>query len=108
MWARGAQGKSVSGEEGVKGPSRPQRSLRRVKVYGVKVYVEPETYIEMTLATQYGMITRKGPKTYSQLLLEAFKVWLDHNPDIKQYVEANKPVLEKAMKGQGGQGGEKV
>jgi len=98
MWARGAQGKSVSGEEGVKEPSRPQRSLR-----GVKVYVEPETYIEMTLATQYGMITGKGPKTYSQLLLEAFKVWLDHNPDIKQYVEANKPVLEKAMKGQGGE-----
>jgi hypothetical protein len=29
---------------------------------------------------------------------EAFKVWLDHNPDVKQYVEANKPVLERAMK----------
>jgi hypothetical protein len=97
MWARGAQGKSVSGEEG-KGPSRPQRSLR-----GIKAYVPSETYIEMTLATQYGMVTGKGPKTYSQLLLEAFKVWLDHNPDIKQYVETNKPVLERAMKGQEGE-----
>jgi len=84
----------VSGEEGVEGPSRPQRSLR-----GVKVYVPPETYIEMTLAIQYG-ITGKGPKTYSQLLLAAFKVWLDHNPDVKQYVEANRPILEKAMKEQ--------
>ena len=86
----------MSGEEGAEGPSRPQRSLR-----GVKVYVPPETYIEMTLAIQYG-ITGKGPKTYSQLLLEAFKVWLDHNPNVKQYVEANRPILEKAMKGQEG------
>jgi hypothetical protein len=82
----------VSGEEGV-GPSRPQRFLR-----GIKAYVPPDIYIEMTLATQHGMITGKGPRTYSQLLVEAFKVWLDHNPDIKQYVETNKPILEKAMK----------
>ena len=89
----------MSGEVGVVGPSRPQRSLR-----GIKAYVPSETYIEMTLATQYGMVTGKGPKTYSQLLAEAFKVWLDHNPDVKQYVETNKPILEKAMKGQEGRG----
>jgi len=87
----------VSGEEGVEG-SKPQRSFR-----GVKVYVSPDVYAEMVLATQYGMVTGKAPKTYSQLLVEAFKVWLDHNPDVKQYVEANKPVLERAMKGQEGE-----
>jgi hypothetical protein len=83
----------MSGEVGVEGPSRPQRSFR-----GVKVYVSPDVYAEMVLATQYGMVTGKGPKNYSQLLVEAFKVWLDHNPDVKQYVETNKPVLERAMK----------
>jgi hypothetical protein len=91
IWAQGAQGERVSGEEGM-GPSRPQRSFR-----GVKVYAPFDVYIELTLATQYGMVTGKGPKNYSQLLVEAFKVWLDHNPDVKQYVEANKPVLEKAI-----------
>ena len=80
----------MSGES-VEGPSRPLR--------GVKAYVPPETYIEMTLATQYGLLTGKGPKTYSQLVVEAFKAWLEHNPDIKQYVETNKPVLERVMKG---------
>jgi len=84
----------VSGEEGVEG-SRPQRSFR-----GIKAYVSPDVYAEMVLATQYGMVTGKAPKTYSQLLVEAFKVWLNHNPDVKQYVETNKPVLERAMKGQ--------
>ena len=85
----------MSGEEGAEGPSRPQGSLR-----GVKAYVPSETYIEMTLATQYGLLARKGPKTFSQLVVEAFKVWLDQNPDVKQYVETNKPILERAMKGQ--------
>ena len=85
----------MSGEEGVVGPSRPQRSLR-----GIKAYVPSETYIEMTLATQYGMVTGKGPKTYSQLLAEAFKEWLENHKEVKEYVETNKPILEKAMKGQ--------
>ena len=82
----------MNGEEGM-GPSRAQRSLR-----GIKAYVPSETYIEMTLATQYGMITGRGPRTYSQLLLEAFKEWLEKRPNVRQYVEANKPVLERAMK----------
>jgi hypothetical protein len=102
MWARGTQGKSVSGEEG-KGPSRPQRSLR-----GVKVYVTPDVYLEMTLAVQYGTVTGKGPRTYNQLLLEGFEYWKQHHPEVEEYIKANKPILEKAMKGQGGQGGEKV
>jgi hypothetical protein len=95
IWARGAQGERVSGEEGVEGPSRPQRSLR-----GIKAYVPSETYIEMTLVTQYGMVTGRGPRTYSQLLVEAFKEWLENHKEVKQYVETNKPVLERAMKGQ--------
>ena len=93
MWARGAQGKRVRGEEGM-GPSRPQGSR------GVKIYAPFDVYVEMTLATQYGMVTGKGPRTYSQLLVEAFKEWLENHKDVKQYVEANKPVLERAMKGQ--------
>ena len=91
----------MNGEEG-KGPSRPQRSLR-----GIKAYVPHDIYVEMTLATQYGMITGKGPKTYSQLLAEAFKEWLENHKDVKEYVETNKPILEKAMKGQEGQEAEK-
>lgn len=83
----------MSGEEGM-GPSRPQGSR------GVKVYVSPDVYAEMVLATQYGMVTGKAPKTYSQLLVEAFKEWLENHKDVKQYVETNKPVLERAMKGQ--------
>ena len=85
----------MSGEVGVEGPSRPQRSLR-----GIKAYVPSETYIEMTLATQYGMVTGRGPRTYSQLLAEAFREWLENHKDVKEYVETNKPILEKAMKGQ--------
>ena len=85
----------MSGEEGAERPSRPQESLR-----GVKIYAPSETYIEMVLATQYGMITGEGPKTFSQLMLEGFECWKRQHPKVEEYIKTNKPILEKAMKGQ--------
>jgi hypothetical protein len=54
----------------------------------------------MTLATQYGMITGKGPRSYSQLMLEGFYCWKQHHPEADEYIRANKPILERATKGQ--------
>jgi len=42
----------------------------------------------------------RGPRTMSALMREAFKEWLENHKDVKQYVEANRPILEKAMKEQ--------
>ena len=86
----------MSGEEGV-GPSRP------LGPRGVKIYAPLDIYVEMTLATQYGMITGQGPRTYSQLLLEGFECWKRQHPEADEYIRANKPILERAMKGQEGE-----
>ena len=91
----------MSGEEGM-GSKRPQGSFR-----GIKAYVPSETYIEMVLATQYGMIAG-GPKTLSQLMLEGFECWKQQHPKVVEYIKTNRSILEKAMKGEGGQEGEKA
>jgi DNA-binding transcriptional ArsR family regulator len=94
-------GKGPSREEGRK-PSRPQKPKEVVKVYAPL-----ETYLEMTLAVQYGETTKKGPTTYTQLLLEGFELWKQHHPEVVEYIKAYKPVVERFfmrfMKGQGPQ-----
>jgi DNA-binding transcriptional ArsR family regulator len=85
-------GKGPSREEGRK-PSRPQKP----KV--VKVYAPFETYLEMALAVQYGVITKKGPTTYTQLLLEGFELWKQHHPEVVKYINDHKPFVERFLRG---------
>jgi len=33
----------------------------------------------------------------SAVMREAFKEWLENHKEVKQYIEANKPLLEKAQ-----------
>jgi len=95
--------------EGGKGPSREEgrKSSSPQKPKVVKVYAPLETYLEMTLAVQYGEITKKGPTTYTQLLLEGFELWKQHHPEVVKYIKDHKPVVERFftrfMKGQGPQ-----
>jgi DNA-binding transcriptional ArsR family regulator len=95
-------GKGPSREEGRK-PSSPQKPEEVV----VNVYAPLETYLEMELAVQYGETTKKGPTTYTQLLLEGFELWKQHHPEVVEYIKAYKPVVERFfmrfMKGQGPQ-----
>ena len=109
-WLQAALDKCEGLSEGGKGPSReegrkPSRSQKPKEV--VKVYAPLETYLEMALAVQYGETTKKGPTTYTQLLLEGFELWKQHHPEVVEYIKAYKPVVERFftrfVKGQGPQ-----
>ena len=77
--------------------------VRSRKYDFVVVLMSDEEMDELTMAVQYFRAMGRGPRTMSALMRETFKEWLENHKDVKQYVEANRPILEKAMKGQGEQ-----
>jgi hypothetical protein len=79
----------------------------RAKKYNfVVVLLSDEEMAQLAMATQYFRAMGRGPRSMSALMREAFKEWLENHKDVKEYIEANRPLLERAMKGQGAEGHE--
>jgi len=72
----------------------------------VVVLLSDEEMDELAMAVQYFRAIGREPRSMSALMREAFKEWLDHNPDVKQYVEANRPLLEKVRSQQAQEAGQ--
>ena len=76
--------------------------MARSKKYNfVVVLMSDEEMNELVMATRYLRAMGKGPRTMSALMREAFREWLENHPDVKEYINVNRPLLERAMKGQG-------
>jgi uncharacterized protein YlbG (UPF0298 family) len=73
----------------------------------VVVLMSDEEMAKLMVATQYLRATRRGRTSMSSLMREAFKEWLENHNDVKEYVEANVPLLEKT-RSQQAQEGEKA
>jgi uncharacterized protein YlbG (UPF0298 family) len=70
----------------------------------VVVLMSDEEMKELMMAVQYLRATRRGRMSMSSLMREAFKEWLENHKDVKEYVEANMPLLEKTMPQQAQEG----
>jgi hypothetical protein len=71
----------------------------RAKKYNfVVVLLSNEEMGELTMAVQYFRALGKGPKSMSALMREAFKEWIENHKEVKEYIEANRPLLEKTLK----------
>lgn len=62
----------------------------------VKVYLSDREMAELSLSVQYLKLTGQEPQTLSDLMLTAFKEWLDRHPEVKAYIDANLSLIEKA------------
>ena len=69
----------------------------------VKVYLSDREMAELSLSVQYLKLTGQGPQTLSDLMLTAFKEWLDRRPDVRAYINANLLLIERARSQQGQQ-----
>jgi len=61
----------------------------------VVVLMSDEEMKELMMAVQYLRATRRGRMSMSSLMREAFKEWLENHKDVKEYINANMPLLEK-------------
>jgi uncharacterized protein YlbG (UPF0298 family) len=68
----------------------------------VVVILSDEEMAKLMMAVQYLRATRRGRMSMSSLMREAFKEWLENHKDVKEYVEANMPLLEKMQQAQEG------
>jgi len=73
------------------------------KKYNFVVVLMPdEEMVKLVMAVQYLRATRRGRMSMSSLMREAFKEWLENHKDVKEYVEANMPLLrpQQAQEGE--------
>jgi uncharacterized protein YlbG (UPF0298 family) len=78
------------------------------KKYNFVVVLMPDDEMaKLMMAIQYLRATRRGRMSMSSLMREAFKEWLENHKEVKEYVEANRPLLEK-MRSQQAQEAEKA
>jgi len=61
----------------------------------VVVLMSDEEMAKLMMAVQYLRATRRGRMSMSSLMRWAFEEWLENHKDVKEYVEANMPLLEK-------------
>jgi uncharacterized protein YlbG (UPF0298 family) len=73
----------------------------------VVVLMSDEEMAKLMMAVQYLRATRRGRMSMSSLMREAFKEWLENRKDVKEYINANRPLLEK-MRSQQAQEAEKA
>jgi len=69
--------------------------VRSKKYNEVVVLLTDEEMDELTMAVQYFRAIGRGPRSMSAIMREAFKEWLENHKEVKQYVEANRPLLVK-------------
>ena len=74
------------------------------KKYNFVVVIMPdEEMAKLVMAVQYLRATRRGRMSMSSLMREAFKEWLENHKDVKEYVEANMPLLRPQQAQEAGQ-----
>ncbi len=84
------------------------RKVVQSKKYNFVVVLMPDDEMaKLMMAIQYLRATRRGRMSMSSLMREAFKEWLENHKEVKEYVEANRPLLEK-MRSQQAQEAEKA
>jgi len=69
----------------------------------VVVLMSDEELKELMMAVQYLRATRRGRTSMSSLMREAFKEWLENHKDVKEYIEANMPLLRPQQAQEAGQ-----
>ena len=80
------------------------RKTVQSKKYNFVVVIMPdEEMAKLVMAVQYLRATRRGRMSMSSLMREAFKEWLENHKDVKEYVEANMPLLRPQQAQEAGQ-----
>jgi uncharacterized protein YlbG (UPF0298 family) len=69
----------------------------------VVVIMSDEEMKELMMAVQYLRATRRGRTSMSSLMREAFKEWLENHKDVKEYINANMPLLRPQQAQEAGQ-----
>ncbi|MFP3319969.1 MAG: hypothetical protein RXO24_08580 [Acidilobus sp.] len=72
----------------------------------VVVLMSDEEMAQLMMAIQYLRATRRGRTSMSSLMREAFKEWLENHKDVKEYINANMPLLEKTRSQQAQEAGQ--
>jgi len=72
----------------------------------VVVIMSDEEMKELMMAVQYLRATRRGRMSMSSLMREAFKEWLENHKDVKEYINANMPLLERTRSQQAQEAGQ--
>jgi hypothetical protein len=72
----------------------------------VVVLMSDEEMAKLMMAIQYLRATRRGRMSMSSLMREAFKEWLENHKDVKEYINANRPLLEKMRSQQAQEAGQ--
>jgi hypothetical protein len=73
----------------------------------VVVLMSDEEMNELKMTVQYFRAIGRGPRTMSAVMRQAFKEFRENHKEIKEYIEANRPLLEK-MRSQQAQEAEKA
>jgi len=72
----------------------------------VVVLMSDEEMAKLMMAVQYLRATRRGRMSMSSLMREAFKEWLENHKDVKEYINANMPLLERTRSQQAQEAGQ--
>jgi len=72
----------------------------------VVVLMSDEEMKELMMAVQYLRATRRGRMSMSSLMREAFREWLENHKDVKEYINANMPLLERTRSQQAQEAGQ--
>jgi len=72
----------------------------------VVVLMSDEEMKELMMAVQYLRATRRGRMSMSSLMREAFREWLENHKDVKEYINANMPLLERTRPQQAQEAGQ--
>jgi len=72
----------------------------------VVVLMSDEELKELMMAVQYLRATRRGRMSMSSLMREAFREWLENHKDVKEYINANMPLLERTRSQQAQEAGQ--
>jgi len=83
------------------------RKVMQSKKYNfVVVLMSDEEMKELMMAVQYLRATRRGRMSMSSLMREAFREWLENHKDVKEYIKANMPLLERRRSQQAQEAGQ--
>jgi len=83
------------------------RKVMQSKKYNfVVVLMSDEEMKELMMAVQYLRATRRGRMSMSSLMREAFREWLENHKDVKEYINANMPLLERTRSQQAQEAGQ--
>jgi hypothetical protein len=69
--------------------------VRSKKYNFVVVLLSDEDMNKLAMAVQFYRAMGREPRSMSAVMREAFKEWLEHHPEVKGYIDANRPLLEK-------------